>query len=557
MEGAGLCLGGFRFALINDSLYTTPFIIGGPSPLGGTRPQMTTNAKGGRYDVFNTMPGVKPMVKLGGSQAMVVIGIGVFTSWGARQYLGNNNLPAPVIDIGGNSLFAGNLNIENNAFTSLAGAIALGPSTTLTAPVSPGDTVINVVSTAAFDATGVIDLNNRSYGEPFTYTSKTATSFTGVVPVTGGYAGPTGIIPGAPVTAQFAVKAGDMTINVAAGTAAGFPASGTLRVNGNLELIGYSAIVGNSFTLTAPVIGNYKTGTLFEPIRAVSTTALAVGALAIPVDSTAGFPAAGTLFLYQNGVSETITYTGITATSFTSGVGMNVNAYANGAIMERASSFRGGSITPIQHQPIAFSGRFGTMEWQMPNLDLSTATVVPSQLNGIGMSYRDKKAIKSAGSINVAPFTMGAQLTTVAVVPGGTTLTVASTAGFPTVGYLVLGGGSESVQYTGKNATQFTGCTPFIKAHPIGTSAIYGVMFGEAMLLNASVPVVVQLPDARRSFGELITIKEFAGGAAGISVFPFATQTIDGGAAGVSAPIAGAFGVMRLMSSGLGGWLLI
>jgi hypothetical protein len=53
----------------------------------------------------------------------------------------------------------------------------------------------------------------------------------------------------------------------------------------------------------------------------------------------------------------------------------------------------------------------------------------------------------------------------------------------------------------------------------------------------------------------MVIIKEAAGGAAGISIVPYAAQTIDTVAGALALP--GAFAVARLVSNGGGGWLLI
>lgn len=543
----------FTFAngliLINNSLYSTPFLFGGTSPYGGSRPGVLLG--GGRFDILNTVVGAKPMYKQGGASFITQQGDSVNSSIGSRQLVGNQQLPSPLIDMGGNNFTSANINFENNAFTSLAGAIATGPTTTLTAAVGPGDLTIPVLSTAAFPAAGTVNLNNLNYSEAFVYTSKDATNFFGVVPVVGSFAGPTGAITGNPVTAPQSISPGDVTVNVVSTT--GFAAAGSLRINGDLEILTYTGVTATSFTGVlnvggGPILGTYPIGTLLEPIRAVSTAALPVGTGIIPVDSTAGFPAAGNLFIYQNGVSETVAYTGITATDFT-GVGPTVNAYGIGAIMERASSFRGGTFSNHIQQPLAAAGRAGTMEWTMPNLDLSTVTVLPNTFGTFGLITKSRYIVRTA-----APVAPTAQLTTLAVAIGGTVLTVASTTGFPSVGCLIIGDGSELIQYSGVTPTTFTGCQPFIKPHAIGTTVKYGGTFSEVVLVNATAAAELQIPTALRSYGELVTIKEASGGAAGITVWPFTGQTIDGAG---SLVLAGAYATATLVSNGVGGWLRI
>jgi hypothetical protein len=538
---------GRQLVLINNSLYSTPFIMGGVSPFGGTRPGSGLEA--GRTDLINTVPGCKPVVKQAGGSFFSPLGSAIYHSFGSPQLMGSGNqtCPSPVWDMGGFNLTCANIIFENNCFTSLVGAVCTGPSTTLLSPVTPGDTVINVVSTAAFPASGTIQINNsRGWGEDFVYTSVTATSFIGAVGAKYGYPGPSGAATGSPVIAPVAVSPGATTINVNSTT--GFAASGALRFNGLGEVVTYTGVTATSFTGVSPVVGTYRIGHLLEPIRAVGTGALPAGSVTIPVDSTAGFPAAGSLFLYQNGVSETVVYTGVTATSFT-GVGPTVNSYGTGAVMERASSFRGGVLTNNISMPAASSGRFNTMEWQMPNLDLSTVTVPATPFGSLGTSTRLRHVIRTATPLTPVPTTT---VGTHAV--GGTVLNVASTAGYPTSGYIVINNGAESVRYTGITATSFTGCQPFIKAHAAGVAVNYGVTFGEVMLLNATGAVTVQLPTASRSYGEIVTIKEASSGAAGITLLPFTGQTIDGAA---SLAVAGALARRQLVSNGVGGWLVI
>lgn len=550
IEGLEL-IRGDHLLLVNNSLVSTPFSVGGASPLGGLRSNRILFL-GFNLTLFNTVAGAKPVVKLvgpGGAALTASSAIIFHQIPGAianEQFTGTPNSPSPVVDLGGFNLVMTNVSLENNTFTSLAGAATTGATTSLSADVSPGDTIIPVISTTGFPVSGSIQLNNTLQSEIFVYTSKDATNFFGSTPVQDGYAGPSGAAAGSSVIVPVAVNPGDTTINVL--TTTGFAASGAAMFNGGAEIFTYTGLTATSFTGVSPIVGSYPIGTLIEPVRAVATSALPAGTTTIPVNSTAGFPASGTLFLYQNGVSETVSYTGTTQTAFT-GVGPTANGYGTGAIMERASSFRGGTLSNQVLRTDALVGRFGSMQWQMPNLDLSTVTVAASPLGSPGTGGRTRSIIRTTAPITPVPTT-----TTAAVAVGAMTLPVASTAGFPTAGYLVLNNGSESVRYTGVTATSFTGVTALIKAHASGISVVYGATLGETVLVNATAAVTVQLPTAERSFGEEVVVVEASGGAAGITVLAFNGQTINGAS---SDAIAGARAFRRYTSNGVGGWLRV
>lgn len=122
------------------------------------------------------------------------------------------------------------------------------------------------------------------------------------------------------------------TINVAATAAA--PASGTIFVHTSTgtHAVAYTGKTGTTFTGCTGGTGTMSTGNVVNSFAATSvpgntlgcTTLIASGSngaslpqATINVVSTTTFPSSGTIYIYTNQGTQTVTYTGVTATTFT------------------------------------------------------------------------------------------------------------------------------------------------------------------------------------------------------------------------------------------------
>lgn len=126
----------------------------------------------------------------------------------------------------------------------------------------------------------------------------------------------------------------------------------------------------------------------------------------INVVSTTGFPSSGTMFVQSSTASHLITYTGVTATTFTGCTGGN-GTLSTGGVVSSTSAF-GGSL------PLNFNG---------------IGTVIAAGSNGQSLPQA--------------------------------TINVISTTGFPSSGtiFVYTNQGTQTVTYTGTTATTFTGCS--------------------------------------------------------------------------------------------------
>jgi parallel beta-helix repeat protein len=118
------------------------------------------------------------------------------------------------------------------------------------------------------------------------------------------------------------------TINVV--STAGFPTSGTIVINlgnnGEYQRVTYTGITPTSFTGASGGQGTLVTGdAVYYPAASTATAAASAG-LNLPqptinVVSTLTFPTSGTLTVVTTAGPQTVTYTGITPTSFTGTAG--------------------------------------------------------------------------------------------------------------------------------------------------------------------------------------------------------------------------------------------
>jgi len=214
-------------------------------------------------------------------------------------------------------------------------------------------------------------------------------------------------------------------INVPAASTSGFPASGTILVVSTLgtQTVTYTSLNTSQFLGCSGGTGVINTGNAVNSQVALpQTTLLAV--------STTGFPNSGTLFTYSTTGRQTITYTGVTATSFTGCSG------GTGNILGGVASSIGTGAAP---------------------LITTINTTIAAGSNGVNLA-------SNPGTINVASTTTAT--TTIAAGSNNiplpiATVNVASTTGFSTSGsiYITTNQGIQLVTYTGTTATTFTGCT--------------------------------------------------------------------------------------------------
>lgn len=213
------------------------------------------------------------------------------------------------------------------------------------------------------------------------------------------------------------------TLNVVSTT--GFPTSGSILVvsSTGTQTINYTGTNATQFTGCTGGTGTVGSG---SPVNRSIT--LPQATISVNSTSTTHFPSSGTLFIYSSAGRQTVTYTGITATSFTGctgGTGTVVSGVADG------------------------NGRFASP------IIATINTTIAAGSNGQSLPQ---------STINVASTTTAT--TTIAVssnnipLPTGT-INVASTTGFATSGwiYVTTGNGPQLVTYTGTTSTTFTGCT--------------------------------------------------------------------------------------------------
>lgn len=232
------------------------------------------------------------------------------------------------------------------------------------------------------------------------------------------------------------------TINVA--TTTGFPTSGTILVTttSGVQTVNYTGTNATQFTGCTGGVGVMNTN---NPV--VASVALPTGTLL--TTSTTGFTSTGQIFVFSTTGRQTITYTGITATSFTGCTG------GTGSIL-------GGS-------PIV-AGVTTTIAAGSNGQTLPQATINVAATNTASTTI-------AVGSNNVR-------------LPTGT-INVASTAGFTTTGiiYVTTSTGLQTVQYTGTTGTSFTGCTGGTGTMTTGGSVVAGFYQSGYFFINTSAGV--------------------------------------------------------------------
>lgn len=188
-----------------------------------------------------------------------------------------------------------------------------------------GGITINVASTAGFPGSSIFTFNGNQLVQ---YGGTTATSFTSCYLANTGFGGLGEYFAGTPCFHSASTMVTDVsatlpqsTIDV--GSTTGFPTSGTIVVlsSSGLQTIYYTNTTPTSFTGCLGGSGTITTSsTVYYSIATFTTNTTSAPITTINVQTTAGFPTSGTITFND---IQTVTYTNITATSFTGCSGGN------------------------------------------------------------------------------------------------------------------------------------------------------------------------------------------------------------------------------------------
>jgi len=215
-----------------------------------------------------------------------------------------------------------------------------------------------------------------------------------------------------------------------------------------------------------------------NPGGATTVAALSNGAVlpqaTINVATTAGLPTSGSFFVNSSAGRQLITYTGLTATSFTGCSGGTGTLSTGGAV----------STEPVVN-----------LLGDIPNTDALRGPVMFSPIPSAGAQsfynvfFRGTSTVLASGAS--AAGTGVSATTTVAVASNGAvlpqaTINVTSTTGFATQGivYIRSTSGIQAISYTGVTGTTFTGCTG--GAGTLSSTAPDNAVFSQATITSAA-----------------------------------------------------------------------
>ncbi len=359
------------------------------------------------------------------------------------------------------------------------------PQTTLTAGGTLPLTSLNVNSTQGFPTQGSIVVQTSSGNQTVTYTNTTSTTFTGV---SGWGAGSVSI--GYTVTAV--LPAGFMLTGdpVTQGANAGYYEItqfidanhiqvSTTFLSTQSSLLYYvagpgalQAIVANSkIEFQSYGVGSNPLLVVETPTTTI-TSDVTLPITPINVKSTNNFPPAGSFFLG----GQTVTYTGLTATSFT-GCSGGTGTFTGGATVvgDFATPYNTLGIswsvsgTSYPGAGILLTGSNSAPTGSLPNSYafgvnqhiLSLTVVTSIGKTNVSVTFTDGSSPSDTAGSNVLldyDNTLQTTLTSGGSLPL-TTLDVNSTQGFPSSGSLVVqtSSGNQNVTYTGLTSNTFTG----------------------------------------------------------------------------------------------------
>lgn len=354
--------------------------------------------------------------------------------------------------------------ITATTFTGCSGGIGT---------MSTGNTV-NVT----FPTAGTINVTTSAGLQTVNYTGITATTLTGCTGGTGTMS--TGGLCYMPI--QISTTAANAYANLGSPVISGV--LGNTTANGTWIVTVPSYNISNTFSIGTNIAfqsngSNLPQGTINSSTTAPFTTTTAVQTLpqatinvaatntasttiaagsngaALPqatinVASTTGFPTSGTINVTTSAGVQTVTYTGVGATTFT-GCSGGTGTMSTGGAVDNVGFFNAfpttGTVwivTTTGTQRVTYTG--------------VTATTLTGCSGGTGNT--------SVGGSTFTSFSPAGNYTSITagsngqILPQGT-INVASTTGFPTVGwvYVTTTTGFQVVNYTGVTATSFTGCT--------------------------------------------------------------------------------------------------
>jgi hypothetical protein len=225
------------------------------------------------------------------------------------------------------------------------------------------------------------------------------------------------------VSSGSTLPTGTITVN----STTGFPSSGTILVvsTNGVQTVNYTSISGTQFFGCTGGTGTIAVGNFVNSQVTLPQSTLLV-------NSTTGFPTATvsspqTIFVWSSTGRQTITYTGLTSTSFLNCTG------GTGNIIGGTTSTGHGASPFVNTVTTTIAAGSNGQSLPQSTINVASTTTATTTI--------------AAGSNNV-------------LLPTGT-INVGSTTSFPTVGsiYVTTNLGQQLVTYTGTTATTFTGCT--------------------------------------------------------------------------------------------------
>ena len=221
----------------------------------------------------------------------------------------------------------------------------------------------------------------------------------------------------------------------------GYPTAGTILIGA--EEISYTATTATEFSGGARA----QNGTTIA--SHIDNAAVAfVHAETITVAATTGYPTSGTFSLG----AEEVTYTGTTATTFT-GCGRGANSTT---IVAQADAETLSYVYPTTITVDAITGYPATGSVLVGSEEMTFTGTTSTTLTGV---------VRGTNSTTKAGHTDNTALAFV----HPATIAVASTTGYPSSGTIVVE--SEHISFTGKDSTNFTGCTRGADSTTIATHA--------------------------------------------------------------------------------------
>ena len=341
--------------------------------------------------------------------------------------------------------------------------------TTTRADTTTSTTTLAVTSTGSFESSGTLILEVGRVTHLVRYTGKTATTFTGCTGVPATTAGQA-VKQEVAVETTLASTTRPTDLILYVGSTDSFDPSGTLilEVNGVVHLVNYTSKTATEFRGCTGVPAAIR-GQVVQQVAAQTKTTADTLVGTVAVVSTAGFSDSGTLVLgVDRGfavLTYLVNYTGKTATTFTGCTGLpatTTGQAVQGTIRTETTAHTQTAAAAEVSAILAADTAAGD-----PTITVdSTARffdhgVLILEVGGVThlVSYTGKTATSFTGCTGVPAIRRSPGQDQ--AVKQDTTLAVTSTTNFDPSGTLILevNGVVHLVNYTGKTATTFTGCT--------------------------------------------------------------------------------------------------